>query len=96
MQRAAESIKSGFVDWAPVVDKNFLHDTPQVLRKKGEFKQVPLIITFTSNEGATFLGDIVNNSYGLMESVDESVRPCSNHFLLSSHKFKTVGKISEN
>ena len=70
MQRAAESFKFGFVDWAPVVDKNFLHDTPQVLREKGEFKQVPLIITFTSNEGATFLGDIVNNSYGLMESVD--------------------------
>ena len=34
MQRAAESIKFGFVDWAPVVDKNVLHDTPQVLRKK--------------------------------------------------------------
>ena len=34
MQRAAESIKFGLVDWAPVVDKNVLHDTPQVLRKK--------------------------------------------------------------
>ncbi|XP_073237031.1 neuroligin-4, X-linked-like [Porites lutea] len=78
MQRAAESIKFGFVNyiyWAPVVDKNFLHDTPQVLRKKGEFKQVPLIITFTSNEGATFLGDMVNNSLGLMESVDNGVSP---------------------
>ncbi|CAH3129352.1 unnamed protein product [Porites lobata] len=78
MQKAAESIKFGFVNylyWAPVVDKNFLHDTPQVLRKKGEFKQVPLVITFTSNEGATFLGDMVNNSLGLMENVDNGVSP---------------------
>ena len=78
MQKAAESIRFGFVNyiyWAPVVDKNFLHDTPQVLRKKGEFKPLPLIITFTSNEGATFLGDMVNNSFGLMESVDNGVSP---------------------
>ena len=78
MQKAAESIRFGFVNylyWAPVVDKNFLHDTPQVLRKKGEFKQVPLIITFTSNEGASFLGDMVNNSFRLMESVDNGVSP---------------------
>ena len=78
MQKAAESIRFSFINvinWAPVVDKNFLHDTPQVLRKKGEFKQVPLIITFTSNEGASFLGDMVNNSFGLMESVDNGVSP---------------------
>ena len=78
MQRAAESIKFGFVNylyWAPVVDKNFLHDKPQVLRKKGEFKQVPLIITFTSHEGSFFLGDMVNNSLGLMESVENGVSP---------------------
>ena len=78
MQKTAESIKFGFVNylyWAPVVDKNFLHDTPQVLRKKGEFKQVPLIITFTSHEGSTFLRDMVNNSLGLMQSVDNGVSP---------------------
>ena len=78
MQTAAESIRFSFINvinWAPVVDKNFLHDTPQVLRKKGEFKQVPLIITFTSNEGASFLGDMVNNSFGLMENVDNGVSP---------------------
>ena len=78
MQKAAESIKFGFVNylyWAPVVDKNFLHDTPHLLRKKGEFKQVPLIITFTSDEGSFFLGDMVNNSLGLMESVDNGVSP---------------------
>ena len=78
MQKAAESIKFGVADylyWAPVVDKNFLHDTPHVLRKKGEFKQVPLIITFTSHEGSFFLGDMVNNSLGLMESVDNGVSP---------------------
>ena len=78
MQKAAESIRFSFINvinWAPVVDKNFLLDTPQVLRKKGEFKQVPLIITFTSNEGASFLGDMVNNSFGLMENVDNGVSP---------------------
>ena len=78
MQKAAESIKFGFVNyvyWASVVDKNFLHDTPQVLRKKGEFKQVLLIITFTSHEGSAFLGDMVNNSLGLMQSVDNGVSP---------------------
>ena len=78
MQKAAESIKFSFINyinWAPVVDKNFLHDTPQVLRKKGEFKQVPLIIAFTSHEGASFLGDMVNDSFGLMENVDNGVSP---------------------
>ena len=78
MQKAAESIRFNFINyisWAPVVDKNFLRDTPQVLRKKGEFKQVPLVITFTSHEGASFLGDMVNNSFGLMESVDNGVSP---------------------
>ena len=95
MQKAAESIKFGFVNylyWAPVVDKNFLHDKPQVLRKKGEFKQVPLIITFTSNKGGTFLGDIVNNSYELMESVDSGVS--STLFKSFLIKFAQVQKTS--
>ena len=76
IQKAVESIRFGFIDniyWAPVVDKNFLHDTPRNLRKMGNFKQVPLMISFNSQEGATFLGDMVNNSFGLMESVDNGV-----------------------
>ena len=76
IQKASESIRFGFIDhinWAPVVDKNFLHDTPRNLRKMGKFKQVPFMISFNSQEGAIFLGDMVNNSFGLMESVDNGV-----------------------
>ena len=58
-----------------MVDDNFLHDTPRNLREKGDFKQVPLIIGFTSNDGASFLGYMVNNSLGLNESVDNGVNP---------------------
>ena len=78
IQKVSESIKfefSNYLYWAPVVDKYFLLDTPQSLRKKKDFKQVPLIIAFTSHEGATSLVDLVNNSFGLMESLDNGVSP---------------------
>ena len=78
IQKASESIKfdfSNYLHWAPVVDKYFLLNTPQSLRKKKNFKQVPLIIVFTSHEGATSLVDMVNNSFGLMESLDNGVSP---------------------
>ena len=74
--KAAKSIvayAAHWIRWEAVVDKNFLHDTPRNLRKKGNFKQVPFMISFNSQEGATFLGDMVNNSFGLMESVDNGV-----------------------
>lgn len=66
-----------------MVDKNFLHDTPRNLREKGDFKQVPLsvarllplIVGFTSNDGASFLGYMVNDSFGLNESEDNGVNP---------------------
>ena len=50
------------------------------------------MITFTSNEGETFLGDIVNNSYGLMESVDNGVS--STLFKSFLIKFAQVQKTS--
>ncbi|CAH3129314.1 unnamed protein product [Porites lobata] len=78
IQKASESIKfefSNYLYWAPVVDKYFLLNTPQSLRKKKDFKQVPLIIAFASHEGATSLVDMVNNSFGLMESLDNGVSP---------------------
>ena len=78
IQKASESIKfefSNYLYWAPVVDKYFLLDKPQSLRKKKDFKQVPLIIAFTSHEGATSLVDMVNNSFGLMENLDNGVSP---------------------
>ena len=42
IQKASESLSLLFIDylrWAPVVDKNFLHDTPRNLRKKGKFPE---------------------------------------------------------
>ena len=78
VQKAAESIEFVFTNYlclAPVVDDHFLHDTPRNLREKGDFKQVPLIIGFTSNDGASFLGYMVNDSFGLNESVDNGVNP---------------------
>ena len=62
VQRAAEKIgkqildfSTGKLNWAPVVDNNFLHDIPQKLRQKGNFTKVPLIIGFTSNEASFFV-----------------------------------------
>ena len=78
IQKAAKLIKDPshqYLSWAPVVDKNFLHDTPRNLRKKEEFKKVPLMIGFTSNEGATFLGPVAKSSFGLTETLDNGVSP---------------------
>ena len=78
IQQASESIilSYHFYDyllWAPVVDKNFLPDTPQNLRKDGNFKKVPFMISFTSHEMAKHLGHMVNVSFGFMKSVENGV-----------------------
>ena len=78
IMEATKLIKYKFTDhpmWAPVVDKNFLHNTPRNLRQSGDYKKVPLIIGFTSDEGATYLDFMVNASFELMESVSNGVRP---------------------
>ena len=78
IMEANKLIKYAFTDhpmWAPVVDMNFLHDTPRNLRQSEGYKKVPLIIGFTSDEGATFLNFMVNASFELMESVSNGVRP---------------------
>ena len=62
-----------YVQWAPVVDNNFLHDRPLNLRQKGDFKKVPFIISFNSHEGGTYLSLIANYSFGMVESVDNGV-----------------------
>ena len=77
IQKASALINFRIVDhmfllWAPVVDKNFLHDTPQNLRKKGDFKKVPFMISFNSNEAAISVG-LTANVLGLMGSVDNGV-----------------------
>ena len=77
IQNASESIRYLFTDyfpWEPVVDNNFLHDTPRNLRSKGKFRKVELMISFTSHEGGTILGSMVN-SFGVSESVDNGVTP---------------------
>ena len=78
VQQASASTKYRFVDylrWAPVVDKNFLHDKPQNLRKRGEYNQVPLMISFNSQEGGSTLGDIANFSFGIMKSIENGLPP---------------------
>jgi len=76
IQKYSNSTNFRFIDylqWAPVVDKNFLHDTPRNLRENGDFKQVPLMISFNSHEGASTLGIMAEGTFGLTESVDFGV-----------------------
>ena len=78
VQKASETINYRFVDslqWAPVVDKLFLHDTPQNLRKKGNFKNATMMISFNSHEAGGTLGLIAKRSFGMMESLDNGVNP---------------------
>ena len=77
IMRASDAANFQFVDnthWGPVVDKNFLYDTPENLRKKKEFKNATVMISFNSNEGAGAVGIMANLSYmRIMESVDNGV-----------------------
>jgi len=66
-----------YLRWAPVVDDNFLLDTTRNLRAKGEFQKLKLMISFTSQEGAAFLGPYGRSSFGLTENVDDGVSPSS-------------------
>ena len=78
VQTAAELILQTFsreINFAPIVDSNFLHDTPTNLRQQGKFTKVPLMICFTSHEGSYFLATLVNNSFHLMQSVSNGVSP---------------------
>ena len=51
-----------YLTWAPIVDKNFLHDTPRNLRYKRNFKSVPFMISFNSQETAELVGVLSNSS----------------------------------
>ena len=88
IQTASQTSSLKFVDylqWAPVVDKTFLYDTPRNLRKKGDFKQVPLIIGFTSNEGSFTLPLMAKDTFGMTENLDNGVSP--NFFMTFLTKF---------
>ena len=65
------------LQWAPVVDMNFLPDTPRSLRKNGTFNKVPLIVSFNSQEGSLFLGIIAATSLGITESMANGASPAS-------------------
>ena len=52
------------IAWAPVVDKHFLPDTPQMLRKQGRFHKVPFLAGFTSHEWSVFLSSTLNRFVG--------------------------------
>ena len=78
IQKASDSLDFKFYDylrWAPVVDNHFLLDTPENLRKKGDFKKLKLMICFNSQEGGISLGDMVNHSFGMAASVENGVSP---------------------
>ena len=78
IQDASEKITLSsveYLDWAPVVDKKFLLDTPRNLRNKGDFKRTNLMIVFASQEGGYFLGMMTNMSFGMAQSVDNGVSP---------------------
>ena len=47
--------------WRPVVDGDFLPDTPEELRKSGRFNKVSLMAGFTSHEGAYFFPSQITN-----------------------------------
>ena len=78
IKEAADSvnfeISTDYLQWAPVVDNKFLHDTPRNLRAKNEFKKVHLMIGFTSQESANSL-PATAKSFGLMEDVNDGVSP---------------------
>ena len=75
IQKMSETKNDLFVDsffFAPVVDNNFLRDTPRSLRKEQNFKNSTLMIGFTSDEGSAFLG-ILATSFGMMGRLENGV-----------------------
>lgn len=45
--------------WRPIVDGDFLPDTPRNLRNAGKFHDVPYMAGFTSREGSYFFPDVL-------------------------------------
>lgn len=96
IQSASESIPYAYSEnlaWAPVVDKNFLLDTPRNLRNKGEFKKANLMIVFASQEGGSSVGFLANMSFGMAQSVDNGVSPSFfKEFLTKYARYRDIGK----
>lgn len=47
--------------WRPIVDENFLPDTPRNLRNAGRFHYVPYMAGFTSREGSYFFPELLDD-----------------------------------
>ncbi|KAL9966496.1 hypothetical protein ACROYT_G024580 [Oculina patagonica] len=47
--------------WRPIVDGNFLADTPTNLRNSGNFHYVPYMAGFTSREGSYFFPEVLDH-----------------------------------
>ena len=79
IQKASESISnyrfSDYLQWAPVVDNNFLLDTPRKLRMKGDFDNVTLMVSFNSQEGGSSVGSLASASFEMTGSVADGVSP---------------------
>ena len=63
--RSIDALKFSVKDanvWRPIVDGNFLLDTPRKLRRAGNFHHVPYLAGFTSQEGAYFFPQLLENT----------------------------------
>ncbi|KAJ7384140.1 hypothetical protein OS493_023468 [Desmophyllum pertusum] len=69
--------------WSPVVDNNFIYDTPQNIRKEEKFEKVSLVLGLNRNEGASSLELMMANTFGPATSAENGV---------NSSQFKTLLK----
>ena len=72
MQKYTED--SDDITWSPVVDKNFLPESPEALRKEGKFHKLPYLTGVTTHESSRFSNDTVRRYAGVL-SVDAGVDP---------------------
>lgn len=62
--------------FGPIVDGEFLADNPSVLRKRGLFGRIPLIVGITSDEYSLFLGNEIKNLFNisnLSRGIDKNI-----------------------
>ncbi|KAK3715493.1 hypothetical protein QZH41_002232 [Actinostola sp. cb2023] len=74
----------GTFSFGPIVDKTFLPDKPSTLRRKGQFRKIPLMAGITANESSLYLGLKLHSIFGvsnLSSGIDEDVftKYCEKH-----------------
>ena len=65
---------SSDIAWSPVVDKNFLPESPKALREDGRLNHLPYLAGVTTDEGSMFLNETVRLYAGVL-GVDAGVDP---------------------